>query len=219
MSLTDIILLLTGSFFIVRGILNGFSGEVVSLVSVFGGVFCALRFHSHVSLLLSRRLGLAAAISDMVSMVGIFAAVCFACHLFDSSLKKVLATTRLTWMDKAFGAVAGFLKAYAISMSLLVSGMLLAPVTGDAWVKESLVLTAAAKTWPVVSPLLDKLGLLPDLAEFQRDAKDYILKQAERNLFGAEGEASETYGGGPTSGPADKWEFLDSMTGLKKNKN
>jgi membrane protein required for colicin V production len=219
MSLTDIILLLTGSYFIVRGMLKGFSGEVVSLVSVFGGAFCALRFRSPVSLLLSGYLGLSSAISDMVSMVGIFAAVCFACHLFDGSLKKVLATTRLTWMDKTLGTVAGFLKVYVIAMFLLVSGMLLAPVAGDAWVSESRVLTAAAKTWPVVSPLLDKFGLLPDLAEFQRDARDYILKQAERSIFGTGGEADETRDERSEAGPADKLEFLKNMTGLKKNKN
>ncbi|MDR3355406.1 MAG: CvpA family protein [Synergistaceae bacterium] len=215
MSLTDIILLLIASYFIVRGILKGFSGEAISLVSVFGGAFCALRFHPIVSLRLAKFLGLAPAVSDMVSMTGIFAAVCFACHLFDKGLKRALDTTSLTWMDKTFGAIAGFLKVYVIAMFLLVGGMLLAPVAGDAWVKGSRVLTAAAKTWPIVSPLLDRAGLIPDLADFQRDVRDYILEQAGRDVLGAWGEALES----SEEGLSDRWESIENITGLKKNKN
>ncbi|MDR1481700.1 MAG: CvpA family protein [Synergistaceae bacterium] len=218
MNLTDIILLLTASYFIARGILKGFSGEALSLISVFGGAFCALRFHSPISLPLAKYLGLASTTADMVSIAGIFVFICFVCYIADICLKKALTTTNLTWMDKTFGAIAGFLKVYVIAMFLLVSGMLLAPFAGDRWIRESGVLIVTARTWPVVSPLLDRMGLLPDLTDLQQDAKDYVLKQAGRRLFGGEERQPAESGEGAETRQADEWEFPEYVTGSGKNK-
>jgi hypothetical protein len=58
--------------------------------------------------------------------------------------------------------------------------------------------------------------LLPDLAGLQRDAKDYVLKQAEMSLFGDEGSTPEAPGERAEPQLADEWEFPEYVTGMKK---
>ncbi|MDR1885609.1 MAG: CvpA family protein [Synergistaceae bacterium] len=200
MNLTDAILLLAGSFFVIRGIFKGFSGEALSLVGVLGGFYCALRFYASVSGALSENFGVSPSVADMASMAGVFGVIFTGCSLVDRWLKKMLTKTNLTWMDKTFGAVTGFLKVYVIALLLLVSGMLLAPVAGDAWVRESRVLIATARTWPIVYPILDRAGMLPDLAELQQDAKEYVLEQASRSLFPDEADGASDAPDGAVSG-------------------
>jgi hypothetical protein len=117
-------------------------------------------------------------------MLTIFFIVFAVCSLADKAIKKLLSGINLTWVDKAGGGLAGFVKLYVISLLVLVTGMIVSPVTGDAWVRESKVLIVTARTWPVVYPALDSLGVLPDLAELQREAKEYIIRQAAGSLFG-----------------------------------
>ena len=45
MNVIDITMLFIGIFFIVRGILRGFSGEVISLFGTLGGFVCAIKFY------------------------------------------------------------------------------------------------------------------------------------------------------------------------------
>jgi membrane protein required for colicin V production len=191
MNVTDVCLLLLGGFFIVRGIIRGFSGELISLISVVGGVYCALKFYPPLSAVLMKKFGLSLFSSGAAAMLGLFLLVFFSCAMLDKGLKRILTGTSLSGTDKMFGAIAGFIKIYMISLSLLIGGMILSPVTGDAWVSESSMLIATAKTWPVVSPILEGAGLLPDLSDLQREARRYIMRQASRRLFGTEGEEDE----------------------------
>ncbi|MDR3322116.1 MAG: CvpA family protein [Synergistaceae bacterium] len=184
MSAADLLLLIVGCYFIVRGLFRGITGELFSLLSVAGGSFCALRFYGPMSTYLSDRLGVARLITTSVCMLAIFFIVFVVCSLADKAIKKLISGINLTWADKTGGGFAGLIKLYMISVLVLVAGMIVSPMTGDTWVRESKVLTVTAWTWPIVYPALDSLGVLPDLAELQREAKEYIVRQAAGSLFG-----------------------------------
>ncbi|MDR3331330.1 MAG: CvpA family protein [Synergistaceae bacterium] len=183
MNLTDIVLLLLGGYFIIRGVIKGFSGEAISLISVMLGSLCALKFYTPISGTLINELGLSKFVASSISMLAIFFAIFAAFAILDRGLKKALDGSSLSGVNKIFGALAGFIKIYLIAMTLLVSGMLLSPIIGDAWVRDSNVLIATAKTWPIVYPILDGAGLLPNLEDVQRDAGEYFMKQASHSLF------------------------------------
>ena len=189
MNVTDVFILLLGSYFIIRGIFRGFSGEVFSLISIFGGFYCALSFYPPIADLLTKYLGINTLASSAFSMLLIFMLIFAVFTWIDKGIKKFLKGTRMSWIDKFFGALAGLVKIYVVALLLLLMGMILMPMAGDTWVRDSKTLIATAKTWPIVYPLLDEAGLIPDLAAIQQEAKDYIMRQAERRLFGpAEGE-------------------------------
>ncbi|MDR1916961.1 MAG: CvpA family protein [Synergistaceae bacterium] len=184
MNVTDLVLLIVGSYFVIRGIFRGISGEMLSLASAAGGFFCALKYYKTVSGVLISNFGVTPLLAAVFSMLGIFGLIFLICNIIDGALKKILTNTNLTWIDKLCGALAGFIKIYIIAMMALVSGMIMAPITGDAWVRESRTLVTTAKTWPLVYPFLDKAGLVPDLASIQRQAYEYILQQAATSISG-----------------------------------
>ncbi|MDR0649335.1 MAG: CvpA family protein [Synergistaceae bacterium] len=184
MSVADIALFLIGAFFIIRGLFRGASGEIFSLLSVAGGFYCATRFYVPAARMLSERLGMNHLISTGLSMLAIFLIVNALCAVADKVIKKILGVTRLSLADKAGGAFIGLAKAYVAALLLLVAGAIISPVTGDAWIRGSQALTVTARTWPLVRPLLDAAGLLPDLAELRGEASEYIAKQAAGRLYG-----------------------------------
>ena len=184
MNVTDVFILLLGSYFIIRGVFRGFSGEVFSLISIFGGFYCALSFYVPIADVITKYLGVTTIASSAFSMLLLFMLVFAVFTWIDKGVKKFLKGTRMSWIDKSFGAVAGFVKIYVVALMLLVMGMVLTPMTGDAWVRDSKTLIATAKTWPYVYPFLDEAGLIPDLATIQQEAKDYIMRLAQRRLFG-----------------------------------
>lgn len=183
MNVVDIALLALGSYFVIRGLFRGLSGECFSLISIVGGFYCSLTFYVPLAGFLTAHLGVTHLASSAFSMLAIFLTIYAVCALLQHGLRTLLRGTSLTWLDKTLGACAGFVKIYLIALVLLVVGMVLSPVAGDAWVRDSKALIAAAKTWPYVYPMLDRIGVLPDLSELQREAKGYILKQAAQSLF------------------------------------
>ncbi|MDR1943228.1 MAG: CvpA family protein [Synergistaceae bacterium] len=183
MNIADIALSVIGCYFVIRGILRGISGELFLLLGTAGGFYCATRFYAPMSRLMAERLGINHLVTTGVSMLVIFLAVCLVCSAANKVIKKLLDITDLSLADKAAGAFAGFLKLYVLMLLTLVSGMIISPITGDAWVRESKMLTATALTWQVVYPALDGLGVLPDLADLQNEARAYVTKQAAGSLF------------------------------------
>jgi uncharacterized membrane protein required for colicin V production len=211
MNAVDLILLAVGGYFVIRGIFRGITGELLSLLSVAGGFFCALRYYKTVSGALTSNLGVTPPLAAALSILGIFALIFLMCGLADRALKKILTGVNLTWADKLGGALAGFIKTYVIAMVLLICGMIAAPITGDAWARDSKALVLTARTWNLAYPLLESIGLSLDVEDIRRGAMDYITRQAAVSisnlssdvilpLAGASGDISSL---APADGSAD----------------
>ncbi|MDR3254232.1 MAG: CvpA family protein [Synergistaceae bacterium] len=216
MNVADLVLIVIGCYFVIRGLFRGITGEVFSLLSVVGGFYCALRFYAPISAYFSDRLGVARLVTTSVCMFSIFFLVFAGCAAADKAIKKLLNGANLSWADKAGGGIAGFVKLYVISLLVLVAGMIISPVTGDAWVRDSKTLILTARTWPAVYPVLDGIGVLPDLAELQREAKEYVIRQAAGSLFGPDTDfgallpaSGDITSGDITSGDLDSLSSAD----------
>ena len=181
----DIVLLMAGVFFVVRGLMKGLSGEFFSLVGTVGGFVCSIRFYEPFSAILIQKFGASVLTATIVSMLGIFFIIFFGCSFLDVAIKKVISKTNLTVTDKFLGGVVGIIKLYFLTLIVLIAGAITAPMTGDAWMKNSRVMSVTSLTWPFVSPLLENAGLMPDVAAIQEKARDYIVRQAGSVLSGA----------------------------------
>ncbi|MDR3164015.1 MAG: CvpA family protein [Synergistaceae bacterium] len=199
MSFVDIGLLVIGIFFVVRGIMKGFSGEVISLLGTVGGFFCSIKFYGPFAAILMTNFGMSAVAATILSMLAIFFVIFFSCVMIEALVKKVIKKTNLTITDKTLGALVGLFKTYVIALLVLVSAFIIQPLAGDAWILESRVLSAVSITWPVASDLLDKVGLLPKIDAIQEQAREYIIHQAGRAMQDASGDITAPPFGGITS--------------------
>jgi membrane protein required for colicin V production len=188
MNAVDITLLVIGLFFVVRGMMKGLSGEVISLIGTVGGFVCAIRFYGPFAATLTEKFGLSTLLSTIISMLAIFSLIFFGSAALEMAVKKVISGTRLTFTDKLLGALVGIVKMYVITLMALIGGSILTPMTGDAWMSDSRVLSAVSVTWPFVGRLLDEVGLLPNVEGIQNEARNYIMRQAGRALTGASGD-------------------------------
>ncbi|MDR0651919.1 MAG: CvpA family protein [Synergistaceae bacterium] len=188
MSAVDIALLAAGIFFVVRGIMKGISGEVISLLGTVGGFFCSIRFYEPFRDILMKNFGMSVTLATILSMLAIFFVIFFGSAMIEMLVKKVITKTNLTVTDKTLGALVGLFKMYMIALLVLVGGFAIQPLAGDAWIQKSRVLSAVSITWPVASDLLDRAGLLPDINAIQEGAREYILRQAGRAMQDTSGD-------------------------------
>jgi uncharacterized membrane protein required for colicin V production len=188
MSVIDIAMLFIGVFFIARGIFRGLSGEIISLFGTVGGFVCAIKFYGPLEDIMMEKLGASVLVATIASMLAIFLVIFFGCSLLESGVKKIISKTSLTSTDKFLGACVGMAKLYIITLFVLVGGEVLAPVTGGAWdaaLSESRVMAVTMFTWPLVSPSLERAGLLPDIGTIQDRARDYLTRQATQAILDA----------------------------------
>lgn len=190
MNITDVVLIALGSWFMIRGVLKGLSGQLLSLASIVGGFFLSMRFHGDLASLLSDNFDLSPVVAKGISIAAIFIAIALICAIVGRLIKRALSSVELGWLDKTVGAAFGLIKIYLITLAVMFVGMLTSPIVGSGWYEDSRVVTAVSKTVPYVSPILDKLGLLPDLSAIQTSFSDLIREQAQKSIFGAQSDDS-----------------------------
>jgi membrane protein required for colicin V production len=119
MNILDIFILVILGFCLVRGIFRGIIKELTSIVGVFIGFFMAYNFYPDVALVISRFFTNKAYL-NIVSFFLIFAVLFLAVGLVGVILKHLFKAVALGWLDRAAGAIFGFVKAVLIVSVLLV---------------------------------------------------------------------------------------------------
>ncbi|MDE7063993.1 MAG: CvpA family protein [Desulfovibrionaceae bacterium] len=104
--------------FTLQGLLRGFVGEVAGVAALIAGFLCAHRAYQDAALYLT-------AITDptwrnIVAYVLVFLAVLIAVGLLARLLRKVLAFSFISWIDKLAGGALGLLKGSLICSLLLI---------------------------------------------------------------------------------------------------
>ena len=150
-------------FFLYRGLVRGFSGEVIGLVGFFVGTFCAWKFTEPAVQLVYRYLGENSLDSSIVAImcgIGIFFVVEIIFAVIGIILSYLVKVTQLSFTDHFFGMVIGLLKTAFI---ILVVYGIMASLPGfvpDSWVEDSYVLKGASYVWPYVRDFMQSHGLL-----------------------------------------------------------
>lgn len=119
MSILDIILIICFIPAIINGIRKGFISQVLSIVSLIGGVWLAFEFSSTVSEWLGQYIQTSANILHIASfaiiMIGVFIAIGLICRLLEGILNIVM----LGWLNKLLGIAFAFLKT-ALIIGLII---------------------------------------------------------------------------------------------------
>ncbi|MBQ6113103.1 MAG: CvpA family protein, partial [Synergistaceae bacterium] len=101
-------------FFLYRGLVNGFSGEVIGLVGFFVSTFCAWKFSDPAVELAMRYINDPSFDRNILSLacaVAIFFIVQIIFAVIGLILSYVVRVTKLSMTDHFFGMVTGLLKA------------------------------------------------------------------------------------------------------------
>ena len=150
-------------FFLYRGLVNGFSGEVIGLVGFFVSTFCAWKFCDPAVELASRYISDPAFDRNILSLacsLGIFFTVQIIFAVIGFILSWMVKVTQLSLTDHICGMTVGFLKVCFITVityALLSSFPKMIP---QGWMSESWFMKGASFVWPYLRDILQEHGII-----------------------------------------------------------
>ena len=160
--IVDAIIGIVFIFFLYRGLVKGFSGEIIGLVGLFVGIFCAWNFLDPAVDLAFRYINASidrTAVA-LVCAVTIFFTVEIIFAIIGWILSMLVRVTQLSMTDHFFGMLIGLMKTCFVILFIYVIAETFSPVLPSDWMKESYTMKAASHVWPFVRDLLQEHGLL-----------------------------------------------------------
>ena len=150
-------------FFLYRGLVKGFSGEIIGLVGFFAGTYCAWKFTEPAVALVYQYLGkdlLDPSVISIMCGIAIFFIVEILFTIISIILSYMVKVTQLSFTDHFFGMIIGLLKTAFI---ILVVYAVLATFPGfvpESWTKDSYAMKGASYVWPYVRDFLQTKGII-----------------------------------------------------------
>ena len=150
-------------FFLYRGLVNGFSGEVIGLVGFFVSTFCAWKFSDPAVEIALRYIDDPAFDRNILSLacsLAIFFIVQIIFAVIGFILSWMVKVTQLSLTDHICGMLVGFFKAAFITVivyALLSSFPKLIPTE---WMSESWFMQGASYIWPPLRDILQEHGIV-----------------------------------------------------------
>ena len=149
-------------FFLYRGLVKGFSGEIIGLVGLFVGIFCAWKFLDPAVELAMRYINASidrTALALVCSII-IFFTVEIIFAIIGWILSMLVQVTSLSLTDHMFGMIIGFLKTCFVVLFVYAIAETFSPVLPSDWMNQSYSMKAASHVWPFVRNLLQEHGIL-----------------------------------------------------------
>ena len=146
-----------------RGIKKGFSGEIIGLVGLFVGIFCAMNFLDPAVELFYRHINAPSLDKNIVSLicgVAIFFGVEIVFAIIGAILSYIVKVTKLSLMDHFCGLLIGILKTCFIVLFIYAIFSTLGNILPSDWVEESYAMKGASYVWPYVRDFLQAKGIL-----------------------------------------------------------
>ncbi|MBR0076479.1 MAG: CvpA family protein [Synergistaceae bacterium] len=150
-------------FFMYRGIKRGFSGEIIGLVGLTVGIFCALNFLDPAVNLFFKYINAPSLDKNIVSLicaVAIFFAVEIVFALIGAVLSYLVKVTKLSLMDHFFGMLIGIIKTAFIVIFIYAVMSMFSNVLPSDWVNDSYCMKGAKIVWPYCRDVLQSHGIL-----------------------------------------------------------
>ena len=150
-------------FFMYRGIKRGFSGEIIGLVGLTVGIFCALNFLEPAVNLFFKYINAPSLDKNIVSLicaVAIFFAVEIIFALIGAVLSYLVKVTKLSLMDHFFGMLIGIIKTAFIVIFIYAVMSMFSNVLPSDWVNDSYCMKGAKIVWPYCRDVLQSHGIL-----------------------------------------------------------
>ena len=150
-------------FFLYRGLVNGFSGEIIGLVGFFVSTFCAWKFVDPAVEIASRYINDPAfdrTILSLACAVGIFFTVQIIFAIIGFILSYLVKVTQLSLSDHICGMLIGFLKTCFITIIIYAILSSFHNIIPTEWMQESWFMKGASYVWPHIRDLLQKNGII-----------------------------------------------------------
>lgn len=160
--IVDLIALIIVLFFIYRGLVRGFSGEIIGLVGLAVSIFCAWRFLDPAVEIAYRYLpaNMDRSVISLVCAVAIFFVVEIIFAIVGWILSFLVKVTQLSLTDHFFGMLIGIIKALFIIIFAYGIIITFSPIIPTDWMKESYTMKAASYVWPYIRDVLQSKGIL-----------------------------------------------------------
>lgn len=150
-------------FFLYRGLVKGFSGEVIGLVGFFVGTFCAWKFTEPAVVLVNQYLGDTGIDSSVIAImcaVGIFFGVEIIFTIVGIILSYLVKVTQLSFTDHFFGMIIGLLKTCFIILAVYACLVSFPGLINDEVIDNSYAMKGASYVWPYVRDFLQSHGII-----------------------------------------------------------
>lgn len=150
-------------FFLYRGLMNGFSGEVIGLVGFFVSTFCAWKFSEPAAEIAMRHINNPDFDRNILSLVcglGIFFTVQIIFAVIGFILSWMVKVTKLSLTDHVFGMLVGLLKACFITLIVYALLSTFPKLIPTEWMSESWFMKGASYIWPPIRTLLQEHGII-----------------------------------------------------------
>jgi membrane protein required for colicin V production len=119
MNLLDIIIIVTMTFLVVKGIMRGFIREIASLAGVILGIWLANLFQPQMTDFLKSYLP-SNQFLPLISFAVIFVSILVLCNLLGWTLKLLFKKAFLGWVDRSLGACLAITKGVIITYLVIV---------------------------------------------------------------------------------------------------
>ncbi|MGC9196190.1 MAG: CvpA family protein [Syntrophobacteraceae bacterium] len=190
MNILDWILIGTAAFCVLRGLMRGAVSQLFGIVGILAGFLVASYQYYTVSFFLAARFPAIAAFSRPLSFVLLFLLTWFCLGVVGLWIVKLLRVVGLGFIDRLWGAMIGFGKAFLFAM-ILISILTLFSFGGN----SSLIATSR-----LAPPILKASNLLfelapanvqTQLADRQRTLQDIISRRASALIGSFAGTGSK----------------------------
>ena len=162
----DLVMIIVLVFFIWRGFIRGFSGEIISFVGLFVAVYCAWTFLEP-SVELFRKLLPSVTLDDTVVSiicgVIIFFGVEIIFALIGAVISYIVKVAELSVTDHFLGIIIGILKTFCIIVFIYAIVVAFPGLVPEEALEKSWCMKGASFVWPPLRDFLTEVGIL-DLA-------------------------------------------------------
>jgi membrane protein required for colicin V production len=157
----DIAAALVLAFFLVRGLIRGFSGEILGFIGFFASLFCAWHFaRPAADIVLKYFPNLDTTLTALACAVVIFIIVSLLFALLDGLLSLVVKAANLSMLDHLLGVVVGAVKTFCLL--LIIYGVLktFPGILPTDWMEGSYAMRGAAAAWQPTMGFLEKHNII-----------------------------------------------------------
>jgi len=148
------------AFFVVRGVMRGLTGEIISLLGLIASVLCGWTFAKPMSAaVLNYFPTWNPTVTELACAVVAFMCVSLAFAVVNTIMKAVVKAANLKFLDHVMGAISGAARAFIVVLFIYGVVSLFPPIPSE-WMEDSVAMKGASVVWPTVFKVLTDNGWL-----------------------------------------------------------
>jgi len=159
----DLAALVLAVFFMAKGLVRGFSGELFGFLGSLGGFILLWKYAPTMAGMLKYKLGFNDIVAYITAIAAIFISANVAASLLGKLAKKIIYFGHLSMVDKLLGCLCGLIKILIVLVVVYLALEFIAKYAGSAsmsWMDKSKAMAFAGNLWSYVSDLLLKKGII-----------------------------------------------------------